>query len=127
MSSSKHSPLNGYLKPVEDLGRDTREYVDIKVDEVKLKVTKGLSISLNHLLSMILLLFTLSIVLLAIAFGCILLLGQWLDSYAGGAFIMAGIFLIVTLVVFLLRKKLFVNGFVKMFAGIFFDNDKEEE
>ena len=125
MSSDSTNPVRDYLKPVENLAGDTREYVDLKVDEVKLKVVKGLSVSLNQLLAMILVLFTLSIVLLAVAFGCILLLGQWLDSYAAGAFIMAGIFLVLTVVVFLLRGRLFVNSFIKLFAGIFFEKEVE--
>ncbi len=119
--------MDPYLKPVEHLAGDAKAYVDLKTDELKLTTTKGLSVALNHLLSMILILFTLSIVLLALAFGCILLLGQWLDSYAAGAFIVSGVFLLVTLVLFLLRKKLFVNGFVKMFTGLFFENDAKDE
>ncbi|MBR1574370.1 MAG: hypothetical protein IJ652_05935 [Bacteroidales bacterium] len=114
--------MDPYLKPVENLAGDAKAYADLKVDELKLTATKGLSVALNHLLSMILILFTFSVVLLALAFGCILLLGQWLDSYAAGAFIIAGVFLVVTGILYLLRKKLFINGFVQMFTGIFFEN-----
>ena len=70
---------------MEDLGKNAREYVDLRVDDLKLRTVKGLSLSLNHLLSMILVLFSGSIVLLAVAFGVILLLGQMIGSYAGGA------------------------------------------
>ena len=127
MSSSKHSALEDYLRPVCDLERDTRDYVDAKVDQVKLKTIKGLSVSVSLVLSMVLLLFTVSVVLLAVAAGCILLLGKWTGSYIAGAFIMAGVFLVLSVIVFLLRKRLFVNGFVHTFAQLFFEEKEEDE
>ena len=53
-------------------------------------------------------------------------LGNWLGNYAIAAFIVAGVFALLTLILFLLKNKLFVNGFVRLFAKIFFE-DKEEE
>ena len=38
----------------------------------------------------------------------------------------AGFFALLTLILFLLRGKLFVNGFVRLFVGIFFE-DKQVE
>ncbi len=119
--------MSNFTKPVEDLSKNAREYADMKVDEVKLRTAKGLSISLNYLLSMILVLFAASVVMLVLAFGLILLLGQALHSYAVGAFIVAGIFAIITFVLYLLRNKLFLNKLVAMFAGLFFENEKEDE
>ena len=127
MSSSKPSLAREFLSPVENLSKDTKEYVDLKVDEVKLKTVKGLSVSLNYLLSMILLLFALGVVMMALAVGVTLAVGEWVGSYVAGAFIVAGVFAAITAIVFLLRGKMFVNGFVKMFSGMFFGKDEEEE
>lgn len=112
-------------KPFQALADDAKAYVDLQVDDLKLKVTKGLSLSLNQVLALILVSLTLFIALLALAAGCILLLGLWTGSYVLGAFIMAGVFAILTVVLFLCRNRLFVNIFVKLFAGIFFE-EKEE-
>ena len=117
--------MSEFTKPVDDLSRSTKEYVDLRLDDLKLRAVKGLSLSLNHLLTMILILFTAAIVMLALAFGLVLLLGSAIGSYAGGAFIVAGFFLLVGVILFLLRKKLFLNSFIKMFVGIFFDEEKE--
>ena len=119
--------MGEFTKPMEDLGKNTREYVDLRVDDLKLRTVKGLSLSLNHLLSMILVLFSGSIVLLAVAFGVILLLGQMIGSYAGGAFIVAVIFGIVTFCLWKVRGKLFLDSFVKLFIKLFFDEDEEDE
>ena len=119
--------MGEFTKPMEDLGKNAREYVDLRVDDLKLRTVKGLSLSLNHLLSMILVLFSGSIVLLAVAFGVILLLGQMIGSYAGGALIVAVIFGIVTFCLWKVRGKLFLDSFVKLFIKLFFDEDKEDE
>ena len=78
-----------------------------------------------ELLALLLVVLSLFIVLLSVAAGCVLLIGQWTGSYALGAFVMAGSFAIVTAVLFLLRKKLFVDSFVRLFTGIFFEEEEE--
>ena len=118
--------MSEFTKPVEDLAREVREYVDLKADDLKLRAVKGLSVSLGRLLAMILVLFAASVVMLALAFGLILWLGDAIGSYAGGAFIVAGVFVVVAAVLFALRKKLFVGGFVGLFAKMFFEEDGED-
>ena len=75
---------------------------------------------------MVLVVVSLSVVLLMLGAGCVLLLGDWLGNYALAAFVVAGFFALLTLILFLLRGKLFVNGFVRLFVGIFFE-DKQVE
>ena len=119
--------MSEFSRPVEKLSQSAREYVDLRVDDLKLRTAKGLSISLNHLLSMILVLFCAMIVLLALAFPCILLLGQVIGSYALGAFIVAALFAVLTWGVFRLRGKLFLDGFVRMFVGLFFEEEEDSD
>ncbi len=119
--------MSEFSRPMERLTDSAREYLDLRVDDLKLRTAKGLSISLNHLLSMILVLFCAMVFLLALAFGCILLLGQVIGSYALGAFIVAALFAVLTWVLFRMRGKLFLDGFIKMFVGLFFEEDPEDE
>ena len=118
--------MAGFDKPLQDLASDARAYVDLQVDDLKLKVTKGLSLSLGQLLALLLVVISLSVVLLALGAGCVLLLGGWMGSYAGAAFVVAGIFAVLTLALFLLRGKLFVNAFVRLFTDVFFEETEEE-
>lgn len=118
--------MGDFSKPAEDLAREAREYVDLKLDDLKLRAVKGLSVSLGRVLAMIGVLFAASVVMLALAFGLILWLGDAIGSYAGGAFIVAGIFAVVAAVLFALRKKLFVGGFVSLFAKLFFEEEEAE-
>lgn len=113
-----------FTKPVEDLGEKASEYVDLRIDELKLGAVKGLSVTLGKLLYILLVLFVVSVILIAIAFGGVMWIGELIGSYAGGAAIIAGFFLIVLGVLFLLRKKLFRNTFVPLFVNLFFEEDK---
>lgn len=119
--------MDRYSKPAEEFLGSLKEYADVRIDDMKLRTVKGLSITMNHLVTMILVLFAVSVVLLSVGAGVIVLIGKAIGSYAGGAFIVAGIFSIIAVTIFMLRKKLFVNGFVRMFMSIFFDDAKEED
>ena len=110
-------------KPVEDLGTKASEYVDLRIAELKLGAIKGLSLTLSKLLYMLLVLFVVSIILISIAFGGVMWIGEMIGSYAGGAAIVGGFFLIVLGVLFLLRKKLFRDTFVPLLVNLFFEEE----
>ena len=93
----------------------------MKIDDLKLRTAKGLSVTLNKVILTILFLSIGSIDMMAAAFGGVLLIGDLIGSYAAGAFIVAGFFLLVLLVVYLLRDKMFLGGLIRMFIRLFFE------
>lgn len=117
---------SNFTKPAEDVGKAASEYIDLKIDDLKLRAAKGLSLTVGRLLSMILVLSFVSVVLMALAFGGVLLLGDIINSYGLACFIIAVFYAIIAIVLWLLRKKLFVNGFVSLFVKLFFDNGSED-
>ena len=108
--------MSEFTKPIEDLGKNTADYVEARIDDLKLRTAKGLSLTLGKLLYMLLVLFIVSVILTALAIGG--------GSYAAGAGIVAAVFAVILAVVVLLRKRLFRNTFVPMFIKLFFDGDK---
>jgi len=116
--------MSDFTRPVEDLGQKTTEYIDLRVDELKLKTAKGLSLTLSKLLYMLLVLFVVSIIMISIAVGGVMWIGELVDSYAGGAAIVAAFFLLVLGILVLLRKRLFRNTFVPLFIDLFFEEKK---
>ena len=88
-------------------------YLDLRLNELKLKTIDGLSIGVSRVLSMMLVIMLGAIVLAAFAFGAVLLLGEIIGS----------IFLIILALLLIFWKRLFVNIFVKLFIGIFYDNE----
>ena len=117
--------MGDFTRPVEDLGEKVSEYIDLRLDELKLKTAKGLSLTLSKLLYMLLVLFVVSIIMISIALGGVRWIGELVGSYAGGAGIVAGFFLLVLGVLFLLRKKMFRDTFVPLFIDLFFDEDQD--
>ncbi len=101
--------------------------LDLRLDEIKLKTAKGLSLAGQKLLVTVLILSFVNVALIALSVGLVLVLGHVLGNYYVGAFVVAGIFLFMTFIVYLLRKKLFVNGLVRTFVRIFFEDKAEDE
>ena len=112
--------MSEFTKPIEDLGKNTADYVEARIDDLKLRTAKGLSLTLGKLLYMLLVLFIVSVILTALAIGGVMWIGELIGSYAAGA----GVFAVILAVVVLLRKRLFRNTFVPMFIKLFFDGDK---
>lgn len=98
----------------------TKDFMDMKADEVKLKATESLALVFNKFFTLIVILMVALILFTALAFGGVLLLGDLIGSYAAGAFIVAGVFLVVLIILICLRKKLFLNSFVQLFIQIFY-------
>lgn len=113
-----------FTRPVQDLGKEASDYIDLRIDDLKLRTAKGLSMTLSKLVYVLLVLFVVSIILIAIAIGGVMWIGEAIGSYAGGAAIVAGVFLLVFGVLLLLRKRLFRDSFVPLFINMFFDDDK---
>ena len=104
-----------------------RDYVDLKIDDLKLRTVNGLSVSVSKILSTIMIIGVISTIFFALSFGFIMLLGEWIGSYGWGALIVAGVLLLALCVLLILRNKLFSNSFVQLFVKLFFGSPDEEE
>ena len=117
--------LNDLAKPAENLADDIKDYISMQEDKLKLETTKAASTSIARLLAMVLIILVAFVALLLLSFACVLLLGEAMHSYSAAAFIVAGVVIILTALLFLCKKKLFVNTFVKLFIDVFYGNGKE--
>ena len=104
---------------------DLKDYVDLKADELKLRSTKGLSLAMGRLAAGLLLVGLLVIVLGLLSVVLIQWIGQWTGNLAVSSSIVCGVFLVVLVVLFLLRKRLFRDSFVRLFINVFYGDGKE--
>ncbi|NLZ19649.1 MAG: hypothetical protein GXY24_05220 [Bacteroidales bacterium] len=112
-------------KSLDALAKEARQYADLRIDETKLKMTRSLSTALGQTLAYLLIFAVLAIVLGLISFALL----QWLNGLVGapwGTLIVTGVFLIVLIVLWMSRQKLFRNLFVKLFIDVFYDTDSDE-
>lgn len=118
--------MSEFTRPVEELSGEAKQYVDLRLDELKLRTARGLSITLTKLVGLFLMLGVLTALLLVLSFACVLLLGELLGSYAGSAFIVAGVLLAGFVLLWVYRERLFKNTFVPLFVKLFFPSKDDE-
>lgn len=95
-----------------------REYLGTRTDDFKKKVVIGLSIGFSRTLA-ILIMGMLAVVLLSVlAFAFTLVIGEAIGSFSAAAFIVAGAYFLVFAVLYILRKRLFLKMFARVFSGI---------
>ena len=103
---------------------EVKDYVDLRIDELKLRATKGFSLALGRVAAALLLVGVLIIVLGLLSVVLIQWIGELTGSLAVASSIVCVLFLIVLIVLFSLRKRLFRDSFVKLFVKVFFEDDK---
>ena len=96
---------------------NTKEYIDLRFEQLKLKGTGFASDALGSVLAWILIIAVAVMLLTVLAFGGILLLGKALGNYALGALIVAGALLLVLIVLWLCRGVLFRGSFIRLLSG----------
>lgn len=116
---------------MDELFDDIKRYVNLRIDTFKLSVVEKLSVTSGKLLSMITFILLLAIALMVFAGALVALVYNWVNSLPW-AFVITGAFLVlVAMVFFLLRDRIFTNSMVKMFSGMFFkvkpDKDYDDE
>ena len=110
--------MEGKVNILNVLSSTIREYLSMRTDDFRRNVIAGLSAGFSRVLAILVISLLLVIVLAIFAFGFIVVLGEAIGSLSGAAFIVGGVYLIVTAVLFFLRKRLFVNMFTNLFTGI---------
>ncbi|MBO6029524.1 MAG: hypothetical protein J6P75_10050 [Bacteroidales bacterium] len=119
--------MTRFTEPAEDLSRKAKDYIDLRLDDVKLRTAKGLSITASKLVAFFVIIGVGTSLILALSFGLILLIGELIGSYAWSAF---GVAVLLALVLWFLisrRDHLFKDTFVPLFINLFFNDDDDEQ
>lgn len=106
--------------PVEKLFISLQEYLALRTDEAKLKSVEGLSVFFGRVIVMAIFFVLMAVFLLFAGFALSYLAGRLLNSDALGFAVVGGVFLVAAVVVYMLRKKLFVDSMVSFFISVFF-------
>ena len=107
--------MNGLIKILSSI---LEEYLGTRTDNLKKRVVAGLSFGFSRTLAVLIMALLAVVVLSVLAFAFIMLLGEAMDSFAAAAFIVAGVYFLAFIVLFIFRKKLFLKMFAKMFSEL---------
>jgi hypothetical protein len=112
---------------ITDLTEEARRYVELKIDLFKLDLTEKLATLTTTLLLSIIFFIVFLFFTLFLSLAFIL----WFKEYAGaayvGALIVAGFYILVGLIAFLFRDKLFLNRVVAEISKILIEEGEEDE
>lgn len=98
-------------------------YLDARLDEYKLKTVNALSQAFSSLLSTLILVLVALMLLGLLSYAFL----QWLNTTLGapwGTLIVCGALAVLLLVLWLLRKKMFKDTFVKTLISVLYDDKK---
>ena len=113
------------LNPVEQTVADMADYLQLRVDKFKLRLLDNLATFFNSVFSVIILIILASFAILfiasAITWALALLVGL---LYA--FLIMAALFIIATVIVYVYRRNLLADQIVRLLSKLMFEKDKFE-
>ena len=117
--------MSNFSRPAEDLSREAKEYIDLRLEDVKLRTAKGLSVTASKLVGFFLILGVGISLMLVLSFGLILLIGELVGSYAWSAIGVAVLLGISLWILLRKRDSLFRDTFVPLFVKLFFSDDDD--
>jgi hypothetical protein len=111
----------------DELSENIKAYIKLKTDLLKVSLTEKLSLITSALLLSVIFFILFLFITLFISVAFIF----WYRDHAGplyvGALIVAGFYLIVGGIVFLVRNRLFVDPLVSKISQILLEEDEDEE
>lgn len=106
--------------------KDAADYVKLKVDSIKLGLLEGLSKLFSTVFSVFVFIILIHIGALFFAAAATWWLSILMDSFTSAAMIIGGIFLIIGVIIFALRRKLLVNPAIRMLGKLMADMEKHD-
>ena len=107
--------MNGLIKTLSSI---LEEFLGARTEDFKKRVVAGLSFGFSRTLAVLIMALLAVVVLSVLTFGFIMLIGEAMDSFAAAAFIVAGVYFLAFIVLFIFRKKLFLKMFARMFSEL---------
>ena len=114
------------VNPLSSLSSIIGDYLRMRRDDLRKNIITGLAAGFSRVMAILIISLLMVIVLAVFAFAFIILLEKPVGSMSGAAFIVGGVYLSGAIVLFLLRKFLFVNMFTKLFTGIMQTNTPDD-
>lgn len=118
----KNKEETGPVENLESFVGSAKEYIDMQIDSLKLRMVENLSLLFSRIIYTLLLIILLGIAVAFMASALSWYIGALLDSRVWGSLITAGVFILFAIIIIFKRKKLLIDSMVKMFIPMFFES-----
>ena len=113
-------------KSLGDIKQTVQDYVNLRIDEYKLKGIENMSILSAKTLVILIATMLGAVILQLLGFAAAFLIGEIVGSTAAGFGITAVLFAIVLYIVYIKRNTLFLNRMVRLYAKMFFNSNRQQ-
>ncbi len=114
-------------RELDELKKELEEYLQIRVDLVKLHIAGELSRFFSSFMTKTILLYLFFFVFMFFSLAGALLLGKWFESYVLGFIIMGSVFFVAAGIFWLLRKQLIERHVVQRFIEFLFPKFEDDD
>lgn len=113
------------FKKIESLVSELKDYVNTRVAQLKLAVAEKLSSIFAYAITILMAALVFFLILVFISVAMAIAIGQWLNSLWLGFLIVAGICLILGIVMWVSKDKLFRRPIMNKMISVLFENENE--
>lgn len=113
-------------KATDEMISSVKEYVALKIDELKLKGVEGLSLLCSKIIYIFLAALIIVIALLLLGLSLAFFLGEHFGSDILGFFTVGMFFVIIFAILYLFRNRLFINRLVRFFIQLLFNENNNK-
>ncbi len=110
----------------DEMISSVKEYVALKIDELKLKGVEGLSLLCSKIIYIFLAALIIVIALLLLGLSLAFFLGEHFGSDILGFFTVGMLFVIIFAILYLFRNRLFINRLVRFFIQLLFNENNNK-
>ncbi len=116
---------NNHTNPLEELFSSIKDYLGLRIDEIKLTFIENLSKIFSRILLMVMIVLAGALIVGFLAVSFSLWIGGLLGSAIYGHLITAGVLLLIIALLLLFRNRIFMNTPIRMFTKMFFNDNND--
>lgn len=113
--------------PLDDVSASTKEYINLKIDQYKLKGAEHLSVLSNKLIFLLIATMLGGVILQLCGLALAYFAGQLIGNTALGFLAVAAVFALFLWILYRKRENLFTDKLVVLFIKIFFEKENPDK
>lgn len=110
-----------------EISENVKSYISLKIDFFKLTLTEKLSLIISALLISVILFLVFLFISMFVSLAFIFWFRDHVGPLYAGALIVAGFYFMLGIIVFFMRKRLFIDPLVKQITKILLEEEDENE